>query len=91
MSLSPTDHMNSMPLYFHHLSHRQLTDKRFYQELDSDITEEFSALITDILDEIYKNDEIVTMSTICSAELTFKQAYLICFPKFTRKECLDTQ
>lgn len=80
-----------MPLYFHYFSYRQLTDERVYQELDSDKTEEFSALITDTVDEIYKNDEIMTMSTKSSAELTVKQAYFICFPKFTRKECLDTQ
>ena len=39
-------------------ANRQLTDERFYKKLDSDPTESFSALITDTLDEMYKNKEI---------------------------------
>eukprot|EP00105_Crassostrea_gigas_P014468 XP_011431136.1 PREDICTED: uncharacterized protein LOC105330902 [Crassostrea gigas] len=39
-------------------ANRQLTDDRFYKKLDFHPTEEFSALITDTLDERYENDEI---------------------------------
>ena len=39
-------------------ANRQLTDDRFYKKLDSDPTEEFSALITNTLDKMYENDEI---------------------------------
>lgn len=39
-------------------ANRQLTDDRFNKKLDSDPTEDLSALITDTLEEMYKNDEI---------------------------------
>lgn len=39
-------------------ANRQLTGERFYNKLDFDPTEEFWALITDALEETYKNDEI---------------------------------
>eukprot|EP00105_Crassostrea_gigas_P005310 XP_011418863.1 PREDICTED: uncharacterized protein LOC105322042 [Crassostrea gigas] len=39
-------------------ANRQLTDDRLYKKLDSDPTEEFSALITDTLDKMYENAEI---------------------------------
>lgn len=37
-------------------ANRQLTGERFYNKLDFDPTEEFWALITDALEETYKND-----------------------------------
>lgn len=39
-------------------ANKQLTDDRFYKKQDSDQTEEFSALITYTLEEMYENDEI---------------------------------
>lgn len=38
-------------------ANRQLSDDHFYNKMDSDPTEEFSAIITDTLDEMYENDE----------------------------------
>lgn len=47
-----------MGLFLTPVVNRQPTDDRCYKKLVSEPTEEFSALITDSLDEMYENDEI---------------------------------
>lgn len=68
-------------------ANRQLKDDRFYKKLDSDPTEEFSALITDTLDEMYENDEIGV--SVYETQPTVDRVNFICFQKSIRNECLD--
>lgn len=69
--------------------YRQLTDDRFHKTLDSDQTEEFSALITDTLDETHEHDEIGANAyeTLRQSNCTPGQFYLL--RKLHMKECLD--
>lgn len=71
-------------------ANRQLTGERFYNKLDFDPTEEFWALITDALEETYKNDEIGVNVHETLSPTTVDGINFICFQISTRKNCPDS-